>query len=533
MYLEAGTTVYTALGSDLTATTNYVTGLMNVISLVFDNEQLAVVLSRLQVNSTNDNIPVTGSDVVLNAFSARMGTTTTFTEPIGHYLTANRGLGGLAYVGILCSSRSFRTGMSDIDETYSQLPTYSWSVNVMSHELGHNLGSRHTQWCGWQISPTIRRQIDSCYNSETAPGGTCYTGPNIGRVGTIMSYCHLTGSVNLALGFGPLPGATIRSEVSNSFCLATSNITPPTITASGSVSLCSGDSVTLTATGGLKYIWSNGATTSSIIVKTAGRYSVNALLGTCRSPESNLIEVLVIAAPTVPTVTANRSTNLCSGETVRLTSSIATGNQWFKDGSIISGATSNTLTVTTAGNYQVRQGPNANNCFSMSTPTRVNIGFIDRTNSATTSVNNVCSGTSVQLRSNRTLGLNSTFSNTNPVTISETGTPTVQSVITIPTSYVITNQDTIVIAVNLLHTYLGDLNVNLISPTGTRITLFNRQGSNNDNLTNTRFSNFLGSSLSTGTAPYNGIFTPTNSLATYVNQNISGNWTLEIVDNAN
>jgi hypothetical protein len=50
--------------------------------------------------------------------------------------------------------------------------------------------------------------------------------------------------------------------------------TVPTITASGATTFCSGDSVTLTASSGTNYLWSNGATTQSIVVKTSGSYSV-------------------------------------------------------------------------------------------------------------------------------------------------------------------------------------------------------------------------------------------------------------------
>ncbi|MBK7968086.1 MAG: T9SS type A sorting domain-containing protein [Bacteroidetes bacterium] len=48
----------------------------------------------------------------------------------------------------------------------------------------------------------------------------------------------------------------------------------PTITPSGSVDLCTGGSVTLTASAGSAYNWSNGATSQSIVVSTAGSYVV-------------------------------------------------------------------------------------------------------------------------------------------------------------------------------------------------------------------------------------------------------------------
>jgi len=48
----------------------------------------------------------------------------------------------------------------------------------------------------------------------------------------------------------------------------------PAITPSGSVNLCTGGSVTLTADAGASYLWSTGATTQAIVVSNAGGYSV-------------------------------------------------------------------------------------------------------------------------------------------------------------------------------------------------------------------------------------------------------------------
>lgn len=48
----------------------------------------------------------------------------------------------------------------------------------------------------------------------------------------------------------------------------------PTITASGPTTFCNGDSVTLTASSGSTYLWSNGASTQSIKAKVSGNYTV-------------------------------------------------------------------------------------------------------------------------------------------------------------------------------------------------------------------------------------------------------------------
>ncbi len=48
----------------------------------------------------------------------------------------------------------------------------------------------------------------------------------------------------------------------------------PVITAGGPTTFCTGDSVQLTSSAGSSYLWSSGATTSSIIARTSGNYTV-------------------------------------------------------------------------------------------------------------------------------------------------------------------------------------------------------------------------------------------------------------------
>jgi len=52
-----------------------------------------------------------------------------------------------------------------------------------------------------------------------------------------------------------------------------------------------------------------------------------------------------------PTITAGGAATFCQGGNVLLTSSAATNNQWYKDGSTINGATGISLLVTDAGTY--------------------------------------------------------------------------------------------------------------------------------------------------------------------------------------
>src|SRR5690606_35810138 len=136
---------------------------------------------------------------------------------------------------------------SNINNSYAELPTYSWDVNVVGHELGHNFGSRHTHWCGWPGGP-----IDNCVQVEDGP---CSPGPTPRSGGTLRRYCHLRGwGVDLAQGFGPLPGAVVSNLYRSASCLWTIDYRPE-IGPVGRVKGCTDAGVTLTASIGDVYNW--------------------------------------------------------------------------------------------------------------------------------------------------------------------------------------------------------------------------------------------------------------------------------------
>ena len=78
------------------------------------------------------------------------------------------------------------TDSTRLEETYA----YDSDMKTFAHEIGHNLGARHTHDLG----------IDQCYD----PSGTTPAQPGSSQCtrGTIMSYCHVCGGTsNIDLRF--------------------------------------------------------------------------------------------------------------------------------------------------------------------------------------------------------------------------------------------------------------------------------------------------------------------------------------------
>jgi hypothetical protein len=140
------------------------------------------------------------------------------------------------------------------------------------------------------------------------------------------------------------------SANTGTFPISISQIDNPILTASisagGATTFCQGGSVTLTSSSPSGNIWSNGATSQSISVNTAGSYSVTVVNASGCSASSNTIAVTVNPLPTV-SISASGSTTICQGESVVLTSSASTGNTWS------TGATTQSITVSQAGSYSV------------------------------------------------------------------------------------------------------------------------------------------------------------------------------------
>ncbi len=195
---------------------------------------------------------------------------------------------------------------------------------------------------GAMILPASASICSGGTTTLTASGGTGYVWSN--------------GANTASITVSPTSTTTYIVTVTNNGCSVTLNSTvtvSSTPTASISTPnplICSGESTTLTATGGTGYTWSNGANTASITVSPASTntYTVTVTSSGCTSTANASQTVTVNPSPTA-NITP-QSTTICSGETTLLTAG-GNGSYLWSDGSTtasisVSPTTTTTYTVT-------------------------------------------------------------------------------------------------------------------------------------------------------------------------------------------
>jgi len=222
IYYEVANATYLVNGSDETETLDWLTGVHNNIATLYTNDDIKVALSEVMIWTTDD--PYDG-DYSENLDEFRQ-TRTAFNGDLAHLINYPSTT-SVAYLNSICTD--FRYAYSGIDLFYEEVPTYSWTIMAMTHEMGHSLGSPHTHACAWNGNGTA---IDGC--GPWAGYGEGCDGDLPDDGGTIMSYCHLTPvGINLTLGFGPQPGALIRNTVDSKLCLGTDCVSSCTPTVEG------------------------------------------------------------------------------------------------------------------------------------------------------------------------------------------------------------------------------------------------------------------------------------------------------------
>ena len=170
----------------------------------------------------------------------------------------------------------------------------------------------------------------SAFFDATTPGATylwhdgstqpTYTSSNPGAVSVTVTVAGCSGSDGAAIIDLPAPLADLGPDLT----------------------ICSGDVVTLDVTQtGATYLWTDGLTTGSRTVGTAGTYSVTVDLNGCTASDAITITVTDLSA-----IDLGDDVRLCPGTSVTLTASAPGATTTWS-----TGATTPSITVSTAGNY--------------------------------------------------------------------------------------------------------------------------------------------------------------------------------------
>lgn len=214
-FFDCAYTYYQQNGSSTSSTFNRITTLFNQAALCYANESINFSISQIRVwtspdpyNHLNRSVGIASfKNAVQNAWLGDIAMLCDWTS------TFNSGLAD--GIGVLCQPYGTNDGLyiyNDLNynNSFSNFPVSADApaVYLIIHEIGHIVGSRHTQWCGWAGGP-----IDNCAAVE----GSCSPGPTPSS-GTIMSYCCTNSAIGIDFnnGFGPQPGTAIRDYINRS-----------------------------------------------------------------------------------------------------------------------------------------------------------------------------------------------------------------------------------------------------------------------------------------------------------------------------
>jgi len=228
------------------------------------------------------------------------------------------------------------------------------------------------------------------------------------------------------------PCANPTTATSNPIAITTTYVTPSVTITSTSTSICSGGSVTFTATptnGGSNpaYQWMingvnvTGQTASTFITSTLANVNIVSIMMTsndpCANPTTATSNPITITTTSVtPSVTiTSSSTSICSGGSVTFTATPTNGGstptyQWMINGVNVTGQTASTFITSTLANSNIvsvmmtSNDPCANPTTATSNPITITTTSVTPSVTITSSGTSICSGGSVTFTATPTNG---------------------------------------------------------------------------------------------------------------------------------
>jgi len=161
-----------------------------------------------------------------------------------------------------------------------------------------------------------------------------------------------------------LIATTDKGCLDTAIVTATVNALPSnSIAASGALQFCNGDSITLSAVTGFKYLWSTADTNQTITIKTSGKYVLTITNTTTGCSNSDSVNVTVY---TLPSVSAGLDTTISLGESTQLIGSSITAltYSWLPFGSLSNASILNPVASPTSTTTYTLTVSDVNGCMS-------------------------------------------------------------------------------------------------------------------------------------------------------------------------
>ncbi len=283
------------------------------------------------------------------------------------------------------TSNAAKSSVAQLNNLYGQVICYNPSDNRVYHWTGGNsvtFNSYDTSFAS-STNITIGASSSEVTSAVYKTGGLFTTSDwdlnyrKIRATGGSTVYTYYGGASYYPKGMAYI--TCPRSITTGTYC---ANRAPVTLTMSG--------------TPGATYQWFKnnvaivGATLVSLPTATSGVGYYKCRISDGCGTDSLAAGITVSVVP-VPTVAVSGSTLLCSGLTLTLTGSSGGTSQWYKNGVIVSGATTNTIAINLPGVYNMIK-TNLNGCSDSASVGRIVVSSI----SPTVSVNSgsICSGNS-------------------------------------------------------------------------------------------------------------------------------------------
>ena len=335
-------------------TSNWVSGNLSTVCTVF-----APPVSAISAGSATTTF-CQGNSVVLNATSNSSNSGVTYqwqkdgsniTSATSNYYTATT---TGAYSLIITTSEGCSAKSNTIGVTVNSLPTifdvsgggvYCAGTNGVSIALsGSETGVNYQLKLG-----------NSLYGSAKAGTGSPISFDNLVQAGDSYTIVATNTNGNCVSTMNGSVNVTVSSVKTT---------TPIISVNSGSSVLCPNATVQLCPLnyGYSNYQWylnGNAVSTGTCITvgeNAVGSYTLKATNGFGCWSDISTAKIVSLATPnSKPTISVAGSTNVCSNSPVTLTSSSASDNQWYKNGSPL-GITTSSISVTNAGSYTVVVG---------------------------------------------------------------------------------------------------------------------------------------------------------------------------------